>query len=388
MSHSDNLIHPFLWGAAISAHQTEGENKSSDWWNFEMNTLKKRGGDTSGAAVDYWNYYKEDIDLLTNAGLNAFRFSIEWAKVEPKEGKYDEDVLKHYDDVLKHLRKRRIASCVTLWHFSLPKWAADKGGMLNRDVRRRFYAYVDTCAKRFNDEVDIWDTINEPMVYLMDGYRWGKWPPGVHSRFKALCVFFVLRSLHRNCYRILKRNNAKTVGIAKSVIVFEYGRKANVFHRIKRTMKSYVWNKSFFTFAKRFHDYIGINFYIVETVGPKDKEYEKDDMGWEIRERGLERALREAWKYKKPIYVLENGIATRDDKKRAAYIESRVRDVKRALKAGIDLRGYFHWSLLDNFEWAEGFSKRFGLIAVDRNTMKRTAKPSLKAYSRLIKNGL
>jgi beta-glucosidase len=384
MSHSKKSNPSFLWGAGISAHQTEGGNKTSDWWDFEIDTLHERGGDASGDAVDHWNHYKEDIDLLADAGLNAFRFSIEWAKVEPKEGKYDEKVLKHYEDVLKHLKKRKISSCVTLWHFSLPKWAADKEGVLNRSVRRRFYAYVDECAKRFNNVVDIWDTINEPMVYLMEGYRWGKWPPGFRSRLKAFRVFFVLRSLHRNSYQILKQHGAKTVGIAKSLIVFECTNKANIFHRVQRAYKNYIWNKSFFAYAKQFHDYIGINFYIVEIVGPKIKEYEKDDMGWEIRTRGLELALHEAKKFEKPIYVLENGIATRDDKKRVAYIESRTRDIKRALKKGIDIRGYFHWSLLDNFEWAHGYSKRFGLIAVDRESMKRKAKPSLKAYGTLV----
>jgi len=370
----------FLWGASISAHQTEGDNRFSDWWDFEMKTLKERGGDVSGSAVDHRSRYKEDIDLLADAGLNAFRLSIEWAKIEPQEGRIDESAIKHYKDLLKHLRKRNIASCVTLWHFSLPKWAADKGGMLNHDVRRRFCSYVDLCAKRFDGDVDIWTTINEPMVYLMEGYRWGKWPPGIRSRRKAFRVFFALRSVHRDSYRILKRNGTKMVGIAKSVIVFECGKKANLIHRSTRWLKDAFWNKSFFLFAKRFHDYIGINFYITETVGPKDREYEKDDMGWEIRPHGLEIAILGARKFRKPIYVLENGIATGDDKKRITYIESRKIDIRRSLKAGVDLRGYFHWSLLDNFEWAEGFGKKFGLIAIDRKTMERRPKPSLKAY--------
>jgi beta-glucosidase len=375
--------HAFLWGASVSAHQTEGWNKTSDWWEFEQRVLKRKGGDTSGTAVDHWNRYREDIDLLAKAGLNAFRFSIEWAKVEPKEGRVDEHAIKHYEDVLTHLKKRNIAPCVTLWHFSLPKWAADKGGMFNHDVRRRFYDYVHLCSKRFEHDVDIWTTINEPMVYFMEGYRWGTWPPGIRSRFKVFRLFFILRSVHRHCYRLLKRNGAKMVGIAKSVIVFRCGKKANVHHRIQRAIKNYTWNRSFFGFAKRFHDYIGINFYIVETVGPKDGNYEKDDMGWEIRPHGLETALRETEKFGKPIYVLENGIATGDDKKRIAYITSRIDDLKHMKKAGIDVRGYFHWSLLDNFEWAHGFSKRFGLIAVDGKTMMRTPKPSLEAYGRM-----
>jgi beta-glucosidase len=375
----------FLWGAAVSAHQTEGENQNSDWWRFERDVLQKRGGDASGRADDHWTRYKEDIDLLADAGLNAFRFSIEWAKVEPKEGEYDKRALDHYADVLKHLKKRNIASCVTLWHFTLPAWAADKGGMLNRSVRRRFYLYADACAERFGKDVDIWTTINEPMVYLMEGYHWGTWPPRLRSAWKQFRVFFALRMIHRRCYVTLKRRGARSAGMAKSIIVFECADRANAMHRIVRAWKNFFWNRAFFLCAERFHDYVGVNFYITETVGPKDGTHEKDDMGWEIRPHGLEAAVREAGRIGKPIYVLENGIATRDDAKRIAYIESRVRGIERAKKEGIDLRGYFHWSLLDNFEWTHGYSKRFGLVAVDRKTMERNPKPSLRAYAGMIK---
>lgn len=374
---------PFLWGAAISAHQTEGRNVNSDWWRFEQDVLRERGIETSGDAADHWHHFREDIDLLAKTGLNALRFSIEWAKVEPVMGSYDQRVLDHYDEVLAYLSKKRITACVTLWHFTLPAWASEHGGWNSRIVRKRFYAYIETCVRRFRSRVHTWSTLNEPMVYLMEGYRWGTWPPRTRSRWQALRMFLVLRSMHRHCYAVLKRHEVARVGIAKSIIVFECTHAANVFRSIKRMLKNWVWNKSFFTFAKRFHDYIGINFYITETVGPKRITHEKDDMGWEVRPHGLGAALREAWTHRKPIYVLENGIATQNDERRIAYIRSRVTDVRRALEEGIDVRGYFYWSLLDNFEWDKGYAKRFGLIAVNRTSMEREPKPSLRTFGDL-----
>ncbi len=377
----------FLWGAAISAHQTEGRNRKSDWYDFERSVLAQKGLDVSGTGVDHWNRYEEDIALLKKAGLNAFRFSIEWAKIEPTEGSYNEIAIRHYTHVLEELKRQGITPCVTLWHFTLPAWAAKKGGMLNADVRNRFLAYVHTCIGHYANLADMWITMNEPMVYMMEGYRWGNWPPQIRSRRKATRVIRTLRKLHAQAYKVLKKGGAKHVGIAKHIIIFQPTKSASMFHRIQARMKHRVWNRSFFSRNAAFHDFIGINYYMTAEIGPKPTKGEKDDMEWPSNPQGLADALREVSRYKKPIYVTENGIATADDKRRVAYIQSHVDALLKEAKQGIDVRGYFYWSLLDNFEWAESYTKQFGLIAVNRSTMERLPKPSLKAYGALVKKG-
>lgn len=367
----------FLWGAAISAYQTEGANRNSDWWLFE---IKHNLPDHSGRAVDHWHRYREDIDLLAGAELNAFRCSVEWARIEPSEGTYDEEVLRHYDEVLAYARYRGIRVCLTLWHFSLPLWAAKKGGMLNPAIRKRFEVFADLCGRRYRNRVTIWITMNEPMVYLMEGYRWGTWPPGMRSRVQAIHVFFALRDLHRRAYRSLRRAGIRAIGIAKSAIIFQPTKRASGIQHLRAKIKNFIWNHAFFFRQEQFHDIIGINYYITDYLGPNPPKGARDDMGWISNPKGLQMALREYEKYKKPLYVTENGIATDDDHQRVQYIQDHLTALHNAQKQGSDVRGYFYWSLLDNFEWAHGFSKRFGLIAVDRKTMERKPKPSLRAF--------
>jgi len=373
---------PFFWGAAISAHQTEGKNTASDWWAFERDTIAHQGIEESGDAVDHWNRFREDIDLLANAGLNAFRFSIEWAKVEPEEGRIDENALKHYDNVIAHARSRGLHICLTLWHFTLPQWAAAKGGILSRDVRRRFTAYAECCARRYVGAVDLWQTMNEPIVYIKEGYRTGRWPPGIRSPWTALRAFLALRSMHRETYNALKRCGAVRVGIAKSVIAHltAGGALIRAMFGFRQAFKNFIWNASFFVGEWTRHDFVGINYYITDTLGAPKDERPHDDMGWRSQPEGLSYAIAWAAQAGKPVYVTENGIATNDDRMRVAYLHDHLAVIDRARRSGVRIEGYFYWSLLDNFEWDQGFSKHFGFIAVDPTSYERTPKSSFRCF--------
>lgn len=374
---------PFLLGAGVSAHQTEGGNIMSDWWEFEEGSLVPKGSDASGPAVDHWHRYKEDIDILAEAHLNAFRFSVEWAKIEPVRGRYDQEALQHYRDVLQYCKKKGITTCLTLWHFSLPLWAAKEGGWLSRDVQQHFLHFVETCRDEFQDLVDIWITENEPLVHVYDGYRKAKWPPLRRSRIAMMRALLALAHVHRESYAILHRGKSvREVGVAMSYIHFHTNRRMPWNIRIYAAFRSYLWNHLFFMLTRGTHDMIGVNYYITDRSGsPKPTKTKTDDMGWESHPEGLAHAIRDMSRYGVPIIVTENGIATTDDTLRIDYIREHFDATKRVKDEGIPVNGYFYWSLLDNFEWDKGFSKQFGLIAVDRESMERSPKPSLVALS-------
>jgi beta-glucosidase len=379
---------PFLWGAAISAHQTEGENRESDWWTFEHQVLAQRGIRPSLRAADHWHRYADDIDALANAGLNAFRCSIEWAKIEPEEGRIDEDALAHYEQVFAYANERQIRLCITLWHFSLPQWASDLGGMRSARVRARYLAYVRICGERFDRFADIWQTMNEPLVYAMEGYRWGHWPPSITSRLTMIRLVLTLRSLHRSAYIVLRRVSKKPIGIAKSMIAYLPTPHTSVFTRGLQGIRNFFWNRSFFLGHLKWHDFIGINYYITSMAGPM-RDFppaERDDMGWESRPEGLAYCITSAARMRKPLYVTENGTATEDDEQRIRYLEAHVTCIKQCIQNKLPIFGYFHWSLIDNYEWDKGFTRKFGLIAYHPVTYKRIPKPSLAYYGQLIRS--
>ncbi|MCW1892222.1 MAG: family 1 glycosylhydrolase [Candidatus Uhrbacteria bacterium] len=378
---------PFLWGAAISAHQTEGQNQESDWWIFERRILARRGLQPSLRAADHWNRYKDDLDLLANAGLNAFRCSIEWAKIEPQEGKISEEALEHYAEVFAYAKQKNINLCVTLWHFSLPQWAAAQGGMRSAHVRNRFLQYVRLCVERLDPLVDLWQTMNEPMVYASEAYRWGSWPPNIRSHFAALRMTCTLRALHRQTYAVIRSLSAKPIGIAKSMIAYLATPRASLWTRMIQHFRNFSWNRFFFVGQLRWHDFIGINYYITSIAGRKKDipTAEKDDMGWECRPEGLVHCIQSASRMGKPIYITENGIATDEDEQRIRYLDLHLTSIQKEAKHNPLLHGYFFWSLIDNYEWDKGFTKRFGLVSYLPVTYARVPKPSLSYYGQRIK---
>jgi beta-glucosidase len=391
----------FFWGTATSSHQTEGGNTNNDWWEAEQGTgrypvrLKYK----SGMACDSYNRYEEDFDLAKTMNNNAHRFSIEWSRVEPEEGRFDEEAIEHYRKVLQALHARGLEPFVTLHHFSNPIWFAKMGGWENKKSPEYFERYARKIAEELGDQVTYWVTINEPIITISQGYLRGVWPP-----FRRLYLFRWLKSLsnmaeaHKRAYRILHSADS-SVMVASSQAINRY---EPAHHGVLGVLEALVIPPAkilkdlwFIRKTKDQNDFIGIQYYsrykFSFTRGFfHDEEKERNDFGWEIYPEGLYRVIMDIYrKYKKPIYITENGVADADDDQRPEFIKKHLRWLYRAIEEGADVGGYFYWSLLDNFEWAEGFTQRFGLVEVDFDTFERKLRPSGKLYGEICKkNGL
>jgi len=392
----------FLWGTATSAHQVEGQNYSSDWWAYEQQGKLPK----SGKAVDHYNRYKEDFDLAQKMNNNAHRLSIEWARVEPRAGEFNMQAIEHYRKVLTDLKERQMIVMLTLHHFTNPKWFADKGGFARRRNVRYFTRYVKLVAKELGHLVDMWVTINEPGVYVYQGYQEGIWPPFNKSRWLAVKVYLNLARAHKKAYKIIHAVCddgvcSNQVGIAQNVLSYATYRKNALLNNLAVWLADKVTNHGFYILTRRkTHDFLGINFYfrvrLKRVRGLKfvqddvsSQERETSDIGWEIYPHGLFDVLMDFRDYNMPVYVTENGIAAENDDKRQRFIVAHLNEVYHALKGGADMRGYFHWSLLDNYEWHLGYPPKFGLVDVDRKTFKRKLKSSGKVYGEIAKvNGL
>lgn len=361
----------FLWGSATSSYQVEGGIENNDW------AASAREGKVPPAdrATNHYNLYEQDFDLAKSLGHNAHRFSIEWARVEPEEGKFNEEAIEHYRKVLEALRARGIEPFVTLYHWTLPIWFVEKGSWLNKKVPQVFSKYCEYVVSRLGDLAKFWITINEPEVFISQGYLKGIWPPFKKNIFQYFKVAKNLISSHKASYNVIKKINPELqIGIAKNNIYFE-----------NLPVLRYFWNFYFLNKIKNHQDFIGLNYYFHRRFGGNENK-EVTDMGWEIYPEGIYHVLKELKKYQKPIYITENGLADSKDEKRAKFIKDHLRWAHRAIQEGVDLRGYLHWSLLDNFEWAHGFGPRFGLIEVDYQTMERHIRPSAWEYAKICRS--
>ncbi|MBI2462900.1 MAG: glycoside hydrolase family 1 protein [Candidatus Spechtbacteria bacterium] len=380
----------FYFGTGTSAHQVEGDNTNNDWWQGEQDGRVKY---RSGRACDSYNRYEEDFDLAKSINTNAHRFSIEWSRIEPEEGRFDEKEIEHYQKVIDALRARGIEPFVTLHHFTNPIWLAEKGGWNNSKMPEYFSRYVEFVASHIKG-VKYWVTINEPMIFGSHGYRIGDWPPFQKNSFwgYGIAVSNMVRA-HKIAYRILHRiNNEAQVGMAQANNFFDAYHN-ELASRLFVPIISYIINNWVWDRIGREQDFIGINYYNHNRVHVRLSHYEKwfnqnenkkvTDRGWEIYPEGIYRVVKNAARYKKPLYILENGIADEDDDQRSAYIHDHLMWLHKAMEEGIDVRGYFYWSLLDNFEWETGFTKRFGLVEVNFETFKRRMRPSGKIYGEI-----
>jgi len=356
----------FLWGSATSAYQVEGGNSNSDW---EVLFSPK-----AGAACDHYHRFEEDFDLAQSLNQNSHRFSVEWARIEPEKGRFDEREVAHYRQVLSALKKRGIKPLVTLHHFTNPLWVFQRGGWENKSTIGYFSAFVRFIVTQLGDLCDFWVTINEPTVYASEGYLFGRWLPARHDPLETALALRNLLRAHREAYRIIHEIQPKAkVGLAHSITYFRTpmgGYSVNPFDR-----KILDWAGS--------QDFIGVNYY--RAVGWVN-DLPKNDLGWAIYPQGLYEILLDLQGLGFPIYITENGIADADDDQRADYIADHLAAVWRAIQKGADVRGYFHWSLLDNLEWARGFEPRFGLVEVDYQTMERRVRPSAQVYARIAKS--
>jgi len=377
----------FLWGTAIAAHQVEGGNRNQ-WSEWEKsldrtNYLIAMGIDPkdyiSGQACDHYNRFEADFDLARGLNNNAHRFSIEWSRIEPEENRIDVKEIEHYRRVIKALKSRGLEPFVTLWHWTVPVWFADKGGFEKRNNIIYFVRFCERMAKEFGKDVKFWITINEPMIYTSSSYWHGNWPPQKKSVITFFRVSGNLVQAHRRAYDVMHDAvDGLKIVIAKNNVYFE-GWLAPI--------ASWFWNQRFLNRIQDYQDFIGFNYYFHRLIKGFDMnapaDGPKNDLGWEIYPEGIYHTLKELKHYGKTVYITENGIADAKDERRAAFIVNHLRWVHKAIQEGVDVRGYFHWSLLDNFEWAHGFGPRFGLFEVDYKTQERRPRPSSRIYGQI-----
>lgn len=387
----------FLWGAAISSYQTEGNNFNSDWWEWEQ---KGKTKDKSGIACDYWNQYKEDHDLLQELGANSFRLSLEWSRIEPEEGKFSEEAINYYKEILSDLKNKNIKTQVTFWHWTSPTWFQEKYGFHRKKSVGIFLRYTEKIARELGDLIDIFVVVNEPMVPLGMGYLTGLFPPGKKNFFLFWKALENISKAYVESYKIIHsiRKDA-LVGTTHLYNWYDSG-KSNILGRMVYKISKWFRVVLFGRRIKNYQDFLGLDYYRLGRINLKKwkskkinfliEEDENNVMGWITYPEGIYKVIKEAHDdYKIPIYIAENGFPSYpglDDLPRVHFIEDHLKCVKKAIDEGIDVRGYNYWSLLDNYEWLYGFEPRFGLVEIDYQTLERKPRKSFYEYKKIIQN--
>ncbi|MEK7613806.1 MAG: family 1 glycosylhydrolase [Patescibacteria group bacterium] len=375
----------FLWGASTSSMQVEGGIENNDW--AEAARLGKTP--PMGLACDHYNRFEEDLDIVQSLHHNAFRFSIEWARIEPKEGVFDEKELAHYRDVVRACRVRGLEPFVCIWHFSLPLWFVQRGSFGKKDSPDIFARYAKKVAETLGDEVKFYLTINEPLVWVGEhGKILGGTPGFSPNPFLGLHYLHQLIRAHKSAYAVIKSLNPHAhVGVAKHNFSFVG---VGFLGNIVAGVSQYLWNRYFLNALIGYQDFIGIQFYqrlFFWQSKTEEQAAPKSDIGWQLHPEGIYDVLKEASRYTLPIYITESGVADAKDQFRREFIVESLRAVHRAIDDGVDVRGYLHWSLLDNYEFQHGFSMKFGLVHVDHEQgQKRTVRSSAQAYADIVKD--
>lgn len=402
----------FLWGAATSAHQVEGGNHNQ-WSVWELENAKSLAaqaeyqygdltnwGDikqqakqpenyVSGKAVDHYRLFQQDITLAKKLHMNALRFSVEWSRIEPQQGSWDVAAINHYKQYVSELRAAGIEPVLTLFHFTLPVWFAELGGFEKRSNVKLFMRFAEKIVTELGADITYVITLNEPEVYAFESYYLGHWPPARMSKRLAYRVLSNLAYAHNQVSRLLHSMSRRyKVSIAKNSTFYYAGDDAVLSVRTADILQ-YVQDDYFLKKVVKTCDFLGVNFYFSNRVygyRVHNPGEHISDMGWDMSPGDLEHALERLHaKYHLPIIVTENGCADASDEKRQWWMTHTMLALQRALAEGVDVRGYLHWSLLDNFEWDKGKWPRFGLIAVDYQNMERTVRPSGRRYGAFIK---
>jgi beta-glucosidase len=395
----------FLWGASTAAHQVEGgtHNQWSSWelahaqelaktakqrlgwipsWEKIRPAAKDPDNYVSGKGVDHYRRYREDFDIVKRLNMNALRFGIEWSRLQPEKDAWNIEAIEHYREYIHELKARGIEPMLNIWHWTMPTWFDDMGGFEKRENLRYWDIFVERVGREFGKDLKYILTINEPNVFASFGYLTGEWPPQKKSLLTFMKVYWNLTRAHRRAYKILKSQHKHLqIGLATQLANIQAKRPHNYIDIFATRWMRYFWNWWFINRVRRHQDFVGFNYYFTDyyrgfrRVNPK---LPVNDLGWYMEPEGLYPIIIRIWsRYKKPIIITENGVADADDQYRRWWLEETLVALERAISEGADVRGYLHWSLLDNFEWKYGWWPKFGLVEVDRkNGMKRTIRPS------------
>ena len=402
----------FLWGASVSAHQVEG-GQHNQWSVCELENAKSLATQApyhysdspnwpdvkkiatlpanyiSGNAVQHQKQYASDFDLLRQMNMNAFRFSLEWSRLEPAEGAWSLEAVAYYKDYFAQLKRRGIQPVVTLFHFTLPVWFASMGGFEKRANIRYFVRFAQKVLETFGSDIKYIITVNEPEVYAFESYHKGNWPPQLTKYRVALRVYNNLARAHNAVAAMAHATGRKyKVAVAKNMS-FDYpgdDAKITVWSAV---LSSWARDTYWLKKVKKHSDFLGVNYYFSNRYygyrvhNPNERV---SDMGWDMQPSNIQHVLEYAYeRYGLPLMITENGVADASDTHRQWWITQTILGMQRAIRNGAVVIGYLHWSLLDNFEWDKGRWPRFGLAEVDYKTQKRTLRPSAVWFGGAIK---
>ena len=412
----------FLWGTATASHQVEGDNRLNDWWDWEQQPGRIAEGHRSGKACDWWGgRWQEDLDRAAADGQNAHRLSIEWSRLEPEPGRWDAAAFEAYRSILHGARARGLAPILTLHHFTNPAWLGEVGGWLDPATPARFASYVRKAVEALQDLVDTWITINEPAVFAYAAYSAGAFPPGERNLGRGLQVMRNLILAHAMAYHTIHEIQPQAqVGLSHN---YRGMAALHAWHPVERFLagfRSRVYNdlipmavqdgrlrfplrRETMPQAARTQDFLALNYYTCESVA-FDLRARGELFGRSVhppgsdvsptgfianRPEGFWQALVWARRFRLPILIAENGIEDQTDGIRPRYLASHLRQLWRAVNFNWNVRGYLHWTLVDNFEWERGWTQRFGLWELDPSTQERRRRPSADLYAQICKaNGL
>jgi beta-glucosidase len=403
----------FLWGVATSAFQLEG-SPHADWTSWDAIL------DATPNVTNHYALYREDLELLKELGVNAYRFSIEWSRIQPRENVWDEKAVEHYQEIIHILKENNIEPMVTLHHFTHPLWFIKKYPWHNNASVDKFLHYAEKILSAIKG-VQYWITFNEPYVLLLGGYLEGCMPPGISDASLALKALENILICHGKTFDMIHANvPGAMVSVAHNMAALAPWKRWNPFDRLIANIAKYFYNHSLldafltgrlyvkFPFRKPIElivpikdklDFFGVNYYTrvhmrfnpfkkmgVELRHRDIAGYGLTDMGWEIHPRGLAKVLRYASKLNVPLLITENGIATRNDRRKIKFMKGHIDTIEQCIQNGIDVRGYFYWSLIDNYEWLQGLDARFGLYQVDFKTLERRPTKAALYYAYLIRS--
>ncbi|MDH5508701.1 MAG: glycoside hydrolase family 1 protein [Anaerolineae bacterium] len=413
-----NFPRGFMWGTATSSHQVEGNNHNNTWWAWEQEPGRIAGGDTSGLACDWWGgRWRQDFDRAAESGQNAHRLSIEWSRVQPKPNRWNEAALDRYRQMLRGLHERGMRPVVTLHHFSDPLWLAEQGGWENPRTITHFAVYASRVVEALKSYADIWVTINEPNVFATLGYVLGLFPPGKRDLNAAFQVMTNMAKAHASTYHAIHAIQPQAqVGLAVNYRGFDPARPWFPPDQFSAGLLSRLYNNFFpqaakngdlrfitkhrkLPQAKNTLDFLGINYYTAENVSfaplsPAELFCRRAfPVGADLspsgdianRPEGLFHALKWGLGFGVPIIVTENGVEDSADRLRPRYLAQHIRHLWRAVNFNYPIKGYFHWSLVDNFEWHNGWTQRFGLWELDTETQARRKRSSADLYAAICK---